>query len=82
MSTDGVGKPEKMTEAVKGQSGNIAAITDLIAAVEQDRQPAANLQSARVATEMIVAVFESQRLGKPVNWPLENRQNPLEMMKG
>lgn len=82
VSTNGVGKPETMTETVKGQQGNIAAITDLIAAVEQDRQPAADIQSARVATEMIVAVFESHRLGKPVSWPLENRQNPLEMMKG
>jgi hypothetical protein len=28
----------------------------------------------------IVAVFESQRLGKPVPLPLANRENPLGML--
>jgi hypothetical protein len=29
---------------------------------------------------MIMAAFESQRLGKPATFPLENRQHPLAML--
>jgi hypothetical protein len=29
---------------------------------------------------MIVSIFESQRLGKPVEFPLKNRKNPLTML--
>ena len=36
--------------------------------------------TAMTATEMIVSVFESQRLGRPVTFPLENRQNPLTLL--
>jgi hypothetical protein len=39
------------------------------------------MYEARGATEMIVAVFESQRLGRPVPLPLENRNNPLTMLE-
>ena len=57
--------------------GNVLAVRDLIEAVEKDRQPLASIYDGRTATEMIVAVFESQRLGAPVPLPLKNRQNPL-----
>jgi predicted dehydrogenase len=60
--------------------GNVLAVTDLIEAVEEDRQPLASIRDARVSTEMIVAAFESQRIGGPVTFPLENRQNPLTML--
>ena len=35
---------------------------------------------ARLAVEMIVAVFESQRQGQPISLPLANRRNPLSML--
>ena len=60
--------------------GNEAAVLDLIQAIEMDRQPISGMYDARAATEMIVAVFESHRLGKPVSFPLKNRQNPLSML--
>jgi hypothetical protein len=53
------------------------AVRDLIEAVEKDRDPAASMYEARTATEMIVAVFESHRVGRPVTLPLAVRQNPL-----
>jgi hypothetical protein len=43
--------------------GNVLAVMDLIAAVEENRQPLASLESARMATEMVVAAFESRRQG-------------------
>ncbi|MHB1038054.1 MAG: Gfo/Idh/MocA family protein [Pirellulales bacterium] len=78
ISSAGLGRPEPLTD--RGlPGGNLLAVKDLIDAVEQDRQPLASIHDARIATEMIVAVFESQRVGKPVPLPLVNRQNPLSM---
>jgi len=79
VTSAGVDKPEPLKDGGLG-AGNVLAVNDLIAAVEGDRQPESSLYEARAATEMIVAVFESQRLDAPVAFPLENRQNPLTMM--
>jgi predicted dehydrogenase len=79
VSSTGVGQPEPLEDGGL-HAGNILAIKDLIAAVEQDREPESNMYEARTATEMIVAVFDSQRVGKPVTLPLLNRQNPLTML--
>jgi predicted dehydrogenase len=57
--------------------GNILACRDLLDAIEQDRQPEANIYEARLTVEMIAAVFESHRLGTPVPIPLATRENPL-----
>jgi predicted dehydrogenase len=79
VSSAGVGKPEPLKDGGH-HAGNVLAVKDLIAAIEQDRQPECNIHEARTVTEMIVAVFESQRLGTPVPFPLRNRQNPLTML--
>jgi len=60
--------------------GNVAAIKELIAAIEENRQPLCSVYEARATIEMIMSVFESQRLGGPVGLPLENRQHPLTML--
>ncbi len=80
ISSAGVGQPEPLEN--RGlHGGNILAVRDLIAAVEEDRLPQANIYEARTATEMIVAVFESQRIGGPAPLPLATRGNPLAMLK-
>jgi predicted dehydrogenase len=79
VSSAGVEKPEPLTDSGL-HGGNVAAVEDLLDAIEKDRQPAASIYEARTSTEMIAAVFESQRLGVPVKFPLENRQNPLTML--
>ena len=61
-------------------NGNVAAINDLIAAIEENRQPLCSVYEARATIEMIMGAFESQRLGKPVSLPLENRKHPLTML--
>jgi predicted dehydrogenase len=76
VSSAGLGQPEPLEDR-KLPGGNLLAVRDLIEAVRQDRQPLASIYDARLAVEMIVAVFESQRLGTPVRFPLANRQNPL-----
>ena len=52
----------------------------ILAAIEEQREPLCSVYEARGAIEMIVAVFESHRQGKPVSLPLENRENPLTML--
>jgi predicted dehydrogenase len=79
ISSAGPGKPEPLTDQGL-HGGNVLAVHDLIAAIEEDRQPLTSIYAARTSLEMIVAVFESQRLGRTVPLPLENRQNPLTML--
>lgn len=79
ISSNGVGKPETIVSS--GHAGsNMDAAVDLISAIENDREPISNVYDARAATEMIVAVYESHRVGGPVAFPLENRRNPLTML--
>ena len=76
VSTTGIGKPETQSDPSL-QNRHRPAALDLLAAIEEDRQPLSSAYEARGATEMIVAVFESHRAGGPVELPLKNRQNPL-----
>ncbi len=79
VSSAGIGKPEPYT-GNNSPEGNVAACLDLIAAIEEDRQPEANIYEGRTTVEMTAAVFESHRLGRPVDLPLKNRKNPLTML--
>ncbi|MHB8901710.1 MAG: Gfo/Idh/MocA family protein [Thermoguttaceae bacterium] len=78
VTSAGIGKPEPLENAGL-HGGNVLAVRDLIASIEENRQPLADIHAARVAVEMIVAVFESHRLGGRVPFPLANRRNPLTM---
>ena len=78
ISSNGVEKPETRTAPHRA---NLDAVNDLIDAIEKDRQPISSVYDARAATEMIVAVFESHRLGGPATFPLKNRKNPLTMLE-
>ena len=79
VSSRGVGQPEPLPQGGLHE-GNVAAVKELIVAIEEDRQPLANIYEARNTVEMIAAVFESHRVSGPVTLPLENRQNPLTML--
>ncbi len=79
VTSAGLGKPEPLVDD-KGHSGNRQAVLELLAAIRENRQPSGNIYDGRAAVEMIVAVFESHRLGKPAALPLANRQNPLMML--
>ena len=58
-------------------AGNVLACKDLIDAIEQDRQPEANMYEAHSTVEMIAAVFASHVAGTRVKMPLAERRNPL-----
>jgi predicted dehydrogenase len=78
VSSVGIGKPEPLPNSP--DSGNVLAVKDLLSAIENDRQPECNILEGRTTVEMISAVFESHRLGHPVNFPLKTRENPLSLL--
>jgi predicted dehydrogenase len=79
VASTGIGGTETLTRD-KDPNGNRPCILELLAAIRENREPSGGIYDARAATEMIVAVFESQRIGGPAALPLANRQNPLAML--
>ena len=79
VSSAGVGTPEPLKVPQYG-ARHWLAIVDLVRAIEEQRQPLSSMYEARGATEMILSVFESHRLGRPVALPLENRKHPLSLL--
>ncbi|MGD9647178.1 MAG: Gfo/Idh/MocA family protein [Pirellulales bacterium] len=76
VSSAGVGRAEPLAKA-PASAGNVAAAKDLIAAIEGQREPLCNGVAGRTAIEMILAVFESQRAGGAVTFPLPRGEHPL-----
>lgn len=79
VSSAGVGKPEPLSDGGLLE-GNVLAVQDLLGAIRQNRQPEASVYEAQTSIEMIAAVFESHRLGRPVAFPLKTRKNPLALL--
>jgi len=79
ISSAGLDQPETIT-ATGYEGGNPAAARDLIAAIEEDRQPKCSMYDARGTIEMVMAVFESHRAGGPVSMPLQCKENPLSSL--
>ena len=80
ITSAGVGEPEPLQD-LGLHGGNQLACQDLLAAIEEDRQPEANVYEARTTVEMILAIFDSHRHGKPVSIPLESRENGLTKLR-
>ena len=57
--------------------GNRLALIDLIAAVEEDREPLSSARDAVAALEMILGTYEAQITGARVAMPMTNRRHPL-----
>jgi predicted dehydrogenase len=79
VTSAGVDRPEPLDNQ-RQHGGNVLAVKDLIEAIEDDRPPICNVHEVRTTVEMIAAVFESQRTGGPVTFPLETRRNPLTLL--
>ena len=79
VSSAGIGKPEPRQDLTY-EGGHIAAINDLIDCIEKDRQTRCSAADSRAIIEMIAAVFESHRVGGPVELPLKTRVNPLTLL--
>ncbi len=79
VTSAGIDKPETLVD--RGHAlGNRLIALDLIRAIETDTQPKGGMYDGRAALEMILAVYESHRLGAPVDLPLKNREHPLSLL--
>ena len=79
ITSAGIGKPEPRTDGTY-EGGHVAAITDLIDAIEKNRDTKCSARDCTAIIEMIAAVFESHRLAQPVELPLKTRVNPLSLL--
>jgi predicted dehydrogenase len=80
ITSAGPGKPEPIKDVESSHRGNRLIAQDLIRAIESDTQPKGSMYDGRAALEMIMAVYESHRLKKPVSLPLKNRDHPLSLL--
>lgn len=62
------------------QSANQQLVRDLLAAIEEGREPATSGESARAVLEMIQAVAVAHVSGGRVTLPLAQREHPLRVM--
>lgn len=79
ISSEGFDKPEPLSDPGH-HYGNRLIARDLIRAIETDSQPKCSMYDGRAALEMILAVYESHRLKRPVEMPLKNRKHPLSLL--
>jgi UDP-N-acetyl-2-amino-2-deoxyglucuronate dehydrogenase len=56
--------------AANAPAAHAAQIADLLAAIDEGREPAAGAQSGRDALEIVCAIYQSARAGSPVRLPL------------
>ena len=78
MSSAGIGQPETIQGLGSYISSHQAAGDNLVQAIQLGRQPMCDASQGRQTVEMICGVFASHRQGgASVQFPLENRKNPL-----
>jgi predicted dehydrogenase len=80
VTSAGVGEPEPWKDG-SARYGNTLIARDLIRCVEENRQPVSSIHDGRAALEMILAVYESHRIGALAPLPLRDRSHPLERLK-
>lgn len=80
VSSKGWDQPEDLKGPLY-DTRHMLAVTDLITSIEKDHEPKCGMYEARGVVEVIASIFESHRQGGPVKLPLENRKNPLTMLK-
>ena len=79
ITSQGIDKPETRKDG-SYEGGHIAAINDLIDSIRHDRKTKCSAEDCRSIIEMITAVFESHRIGAPVDLPMKTRVNPLTLL--
>ena len=80
ITSAGIGQPEPRTDGTY-EGGHIAAITDLIDAIEAQESTKCSAEDCLGIVEMTAAIYESHRQGRSVALPLETRVNPLSVLK-
>lgn len=72
--TDADSKNKGLEEATSNVYGNghTSLFADVMDAIENDRKPYVDAVAGRNALEMILAIYKSQKTGRPVRLPLDN----------
>lgn len=60
------------------QVANALLVSDLFQSIEHDRRPCCNEEDGRWTIEMVHGVYQSQKSGTRVTFPLQVRAHPLE----
>lgn len=68
-------------EGVPPHDGHYLAVTDLVAAIEEGREPICSGRDGVRALEMVLAAYRSQIAGARVPLPLVERRHPLEVWR-
>jgi len=76
ITSAGPGRPEPLKDS-GADLGNRLIAADLMDAIEKDRQPLGSIHDGRASLEMILAVYESHKVERPVELPMKNRRHPL-----
>ncbi len=69
--------PTEVDRAAERASWGRRAVTDLLDAIENDREPETGMYAGRTVVEMNAAIFASALSGQRITWPLSQRTNPL-----
>jgi predicted dehydrogenase len=78
ITTAGIGKPEPIKDIKLVNGGHHGAVRDLLAAIDEKREPLCGPEAGRETVELTLAVFASFAAGgKKVALPLADRQHPL-----
>ena len=77
ISSAGAAKPEPIEDLHSRIHRHVIPVEDLLAAIVDDRDPICGLEDAGMTVEMICGVFESHRLGRTVEFPIQERNHPL-----
>jgi predicted dehydrogenase len=79
ITSEGVGKPESISELTAEVAEHRRAARDLFEAITQDRQPLCSGEDGRLTVEMIHAAFASHvSSGRTVNLPLSDRVHAFD----
>lgn len=72
--TDADGVNKNLQEATSNVYGNghTSLYADVIDAIQNDRQPYVDARAGRNALEMVLAIYKSQKEGRPVKLPLKD----------
>ncbi len=62
------------------EAHSIWLVGDLVRAIEEDRDPLVSARDGRWTIEMILSIYESQKTGGRVTFPLTDRRHPLETL--
>lgn len=81
VTSAGIGQPEPTPDIKTAVMGGGIPARDLIAAINENREPLCSARDGRNTIEMIMGVFESHRLGGArVELPLKSREHPLSKL--